>query len=721
MLNNFSIKEPKLRDPQSWDFIKNYLQDLASVQSAIVERHFLRIFNFSLNKILSVEDIYPSPTVETTIKANLCTNPGANPCTNPQENIDNEVGSSENVDYPIIVLGNTNIVLSGGSKLKECVQENIFEIEVVRLYFFNEIAILRRLNDLNIESITTLKNLNNSVNPIAENLALQAIGDNNKIQNQAQLDKHNHQNHDFLGKFVSYHQQGNDNKLKLLGVTLFKVRHGGNFAKYYCLGLNLFKIKLFGNLKKFYLLGIPCFKQDVVQEINDDVKLLLGSNFFNLKYYQEQSSYVPQNVIEACEHYLNKGWKLGLNPSSVFDTSFYLCDNPDVKDSGICPLLHFIKEGNKQGRATLPYKKQILTETVNDHDFYLLQKEYLKRLGCDSLHDLYSKRAQPKIIEVKELLEQTSKTFLILLPEHIGDIIASEPIARYLKVKYDCKVAWVVFKKYASLLENNRMLDYVVAVDSFDEYVEIQNQLPDCVVEVNCIFNGRQPTNCAIPVVNTNESVTFYNYYKNKSTLLNTFYKLAGLPTLDITPIFWDDQEKRNLDSLGDFCDSTNFSQNDYIVVHLLSNNKTRSLSSEQATSLVSILTEKFNLKVIEIGGNLVKSESSNFKSLVHIRDFSTIYNLIKNSTLFVGVDSCFLHMANCAHKYAVTMQCILENRFYHYTLYSGEFYKAKNSMPGGVEYIYCNKSDLKKLEPDVIANVVYKAYQKARKIDDKI
>lgn len=57
MLNNFSIKEPKLRDPQSWDFIKNYLQDLASVQSAIVERHFLRIFNFSLNKILSVEDI----------------------------------------------------------------------------------------------------------------------------------------------------------------------------------------------------------------------------------------------------------------------------------------------------------------------------------------------------------------------------------------------------------------------------------------------------------------------------------------------------------------------------------------------------------------------------------------------------------------------------------------------------------------------------------------
>jgi hypothetical protein len=49
-------------------------------------------------------------------------------------------------------------------------------------------------------------------------------------------------------------------------------------------------------------------------------------------------------------HYIKFGWKEKRNPSSSFDTSYYLEQNPDVAKEKINPLVHYIKFGRKEGR-----------------------------------------------------------------------------------------------------------------------------------------------------------------------------------------------------------------------------------------------------------------------------------------------------------------------------------------------------------------------------------
>ena len=79
-----------------------------------------------------------------------------------------------------------------------------------------------------------------------------------------------------------------------------------------------------------------------------NVKIIYDSSLFDEKWYRKTYSI---NKNEDCAyHYLNYGWKLGFNPSLDFDGNKYLELYSDVKNANICPLLHYIKWGNKEGR-----------------------------------------------------------------------------------------------------------------------------------------------------------------------------------------------------------------------------------------------------------------------------------------------------------------------------------------------------------------------------------
>jgi hypothetical protein len=54
--------------------------------------------------------------------------------------------------------------------------------------------------------------------------------------------------------------------------------------------------------------------------------------------------------MDAVKHYLLYGGFEGRNPSEKFDSSFYLENNPDVKASGMNPMVHFIMLGKKENR-----------------------------------------------------------------------------------------------------------------------------------------------------------------------------------------------------------------------------------------------------------------------------------------------------------------------------------------------------------------------------------
>jgi GT2 family glycosyltransferase len=61
-------------------------------------------------------------------------------------------------------------------------------------------------------------------------------------------------------------------------------------------------------------------------------------------------------------HFLDVGWKEGLDPNPQFSVKYYLLTNPDIKESGINPLIHFSNFGFVEGR--LPYDSSWPTEVI---------------------------------------------------------------------------------------------------------------------------------------------------------------------------------------------------------------------------------------------------------------------------------------------------------------------------------------------------------------------
>jgi len=119
--------------------------------------------------------------------------------------------------------------------------------------------------------------------------------------------------------------------------------------------------------------------------INRQYRLIKNSSLFDTSFYLEQNPDVALSGVNPIIHYIVFGTKEGRDPSSLFCTSFYLLQNPDVADSGMNPLAHYVKYGFKEGRDpnasfnSSNYLKKYQAVTNSSKNF----QEYLRlfRLG----------------------------------------------------------------------------------------------------------------------------------------------------------------------------------------------------------------------------------------------------------------------------------------------------------------------------------------------------
>ena len=78
---------------------------------------------------------------------------------------------------------------------------------------------------------------------------------------------------------------------------------------------------------------------------------------FDIDFYKNQlpneESEKINNIGNCLEHYCTKGWKSGIDPSSLFDTSNYFSKYPDIKERGINPMVHFFKFGLQEGQFSM--------------------------------------------------------------------------------------------------------------------------------------------------------------------------------------------------------------------------------------------------------------------------------------------------------------------------------------------------------------------------------
>jgi len=85
--------------------------------------------------------------------------------------------------------------------------------------------------------------------------------------------------------------------------------------------------------------------------LRQDMNLIKESGFFDTTWYLKQNPDVKQSQVEPARHFLLHGGVEGRDPSEKFSSSWYLAAYDDVRRSGMNPLVHYLKFGISEKRT----------------------------------------------------------------------------------------------------------------------------------------------------------------------------------------------------------------------------------------------------------------------------------------------------------------------------------------------------------------------------------
>jgi heptosyltransferase III len=248
---------------------------------------------------------------------------------------------------------------------------------------------------------------------------------------------------------------------------------------------------------------------------------------------------------------------------------------------------------------------------------------------------------------------------VVSLVEHCGDIVACEPVARYLRTQYPkMYLVWVCTGKYAELLRHHPDINKVATVTCLTSWLRVRG-LKLGHRQIDLQINGRYCQTCRNPIVNRieNQQVTLDNYYFG--ALLPMFCLSAGLPPLKESPEFHfpaDMPERMSSLKLPDR----------FVVFHCQSNETARDWDIEKWHSLKALITKKFGVAIVEIGLKSIFTNQNDgaFLNLCGQTSLLETAGVIARAKLFVGVDSGPAHIANAVKCPGV----ILLGRYRHFT-----------------------------------------------------
>jgi len=270
-----------------------------------------------------------------------------------------------------------------------------------------------------------------------------------------------------------------------------------------------------------------------------------------------------------------------------------------------------------------------------------------------------------------KLLFGRKKFIVIALTEVLGDIVASEPISRYMKGKFPVSfICWVTDKKYAELITSNPNIDKAITVSCFTEWILLKHILRKRNVYDLHINNKVCVRHHFINKKNNPFNINFDNYFE-KGNLLYAFSRSAAIEiSADSSPILY-------LKSGP----SANISGK-YIVVHTTATNQEKTMSVECWNKLAGFILERFEeFSIVEIGfEKKINLENNRIINLTGQKSLSFISDLIRNSRLFIGIDSSFAHFANALNKDSLILIGKLGN-FINYMPYSGMFQKEEDKI----------------------------------------
>ncbi|WP_197513347.1 glycosyltransferase family 9 protein [Acidihalobacter aeolianus] len=275
----------------------------------------------------------------------------------------------------------------------------------------------------------------------------------------------------------------------------------------------------------------------------------------------------------------------------------------------------------------------------------------------------------PKSLFKLLLLRVISKKPLLAvsLIEHIGDIVASQPIATYLKRTYpNHTVIWVTRSAYIDLVSEIMGVDHVLEIQCLTHWIMIwKSNIFDTVYDLHT--NTQECSLCGIRINKKPNVINYTNYYSN-SNLLEARCILSGLPVLTEGPVF---KESISGQSVFERIDIPKT----YMVIHCKSNDERRDWSRDKWRELVNMVLGNHDITIVELGLRaVVVSDSERYVDLCGKLSIIETAEIIRRASLFVGIESGLAHIANAVHTPGLILIGKYEG-FDKYMPYSG-YYK---------------------------------------------
>lgn len=242
---------------------------------------------------------------------------------------------------------------------------------------------------------------------------------------------------------------------------------------------------------------------------------------------------------------------------------------------------------------------------------------------------------------------QKRRVILIGLVDHFGDIVAAEPVARYLRERYPQEIlVWAVRSPYRELVESNPHLDKALVLGCLNEWMYLWKGLFSEVIDLH--IRGRYCETCYCLYSRSGAAhINLGNYYHH-GNLLSVFCQVAGLPELQDPPrVYIGDRHRQKIDSLD--------LPERFIAIHCKSNQKERDWQTAKWQSLVEEMAKTYGFPIIEVGLRPeVLDPPSGYRSLCGQLSLLETAEVIRRAEVFIGIDSGPAHLANAVGTYGI-------------------------------------------------------------------
>ena len=260
----------------------------------------------------------------------------------------------------------------------------------------------------------------------------------------------------------------------------------------------------------------------------------------------------------------------------------------------------------------------------------------------------------------------------------MGDIVACEPVSRYLRQRDpDAEITWAVKEAFRELVDYNPHIDRTLSINCLSDWIRVtESTLFDEIFDLH--VNGRM---CPIwgkvlKKKNGDPDVDIRRYFMYGG-LLASLSQGAGLPPLEERPqVYIPEFVTRSVDALA--------LPGTYVVIHGTSNEICKDWPAAKWMTFVRHFTEKTGIPVVEVGtesicGALEVELGGRYINLCGRLSILETAEVIRRASLFAGIDSGPGHLANAVATYGVIL--LGEYRIYKkYMPYSGDYASGRNA-----------------------------------------